>query len=68
MYCTLHPIVIYLLDNKGSIINDSLCFISDDNTHDTAFVYEVQTMMTEYVKAKYPHIKGLHYFSDGFAD
>ena len=68
MYCTLHPIAIYLLDNKGSIIDDSLCFISDDNTHDTAFVYEVQTMMTEYIKAKYPHIKGLHYFSDICAD
>ena len=39
IYCTLHPIVIYFLDNEGNLQHHSLCFISDDNTHDTAFVY-----------------------------
>ncbi|CAB4059510.1 unnamed protein product [Lepeophtheirus salmonis] len=45
-YCTLHPIVIYVLADEGNLKHDSLCFVSNDNTHVTAFVYEVQTMMT----------------------
>ena len=56
-YCTLHPVVIYILDNERLVKHDPLCFISNDNTHDTAFVYEVQTKMAEYIKDKYPHIE-----------
>ena len=67
IYFTLHPVVIYILDNDGLVKHDSLCFISNDNTHDTAFVYEVQTKMTEYIKDKYPYIEKIHYFSDGCA-
>ncbi|CAB4062122.1 unnamed protein product [Lepeophtheirus salmonis] len=44
IYCTLHPIVIYVLDDEGNLKYDSLCFVSNDNTYDTAFVYEAQTI------------------------
>ena len=67
IYCIPHPVVIYILDNNGIVKHDSLCFISNDNTDDTAFVYEVQTKMAEYIKDKYPHIEKIHYFSDGCA-
>ena len=66
-YCTLHPIVIYFLDNEGNLQHHSLCFISNDNNHDTAFVYEVQTMTAQYIKHTNPHINNFHYFSDGCA-
>ena len=64
-YCTLHPIVIYLLDSEGKLKPESLCIISDDNTHDTNFVYQVQVILVQYIKENYPNIVKLHYFSDG---
>ena len=64
---TLHPIVIYLLDREGHLKHDSLCFISDDNLHDTNFVYQVQAILVRYLKEKYSNITKLHYFSDGCA-
>ena len=64
-YCTLHPIVVYLLDSEGKLKHDSLCIISDDNTHDTNFVYQVQSILVQYIKENYPNIVKLHYFSDG---
>ena len=64
-HCTLHPIVVYLLDSEGKLKHDSLCIISDDNTHDTNFVYQVQSILVQYIKENYPNIVKLHYFSDG---
>ena len=43
----------------------SLCVLSDDINHDTPFVHKVQQITTEYIKSKLPHIKEMHYFSDG---
>ena len=37
-YCTLHPVVAYFKDDKGSLRHISICFISDDNSHNTCFV------------------------------
>ena len=34
-YCMLHPLVVYFIDSDGKIQQNSLCFISDDNNHDT---------------------------------
>ena len=65
--CTLQPVVIYLLGCAGELKHDSLCFISDDNTHDTNFVYEVQMLLAEPVQTNYLHIKKFHYFPDGCA-
>ena len=64
-YCTLHPVVVYFKDNSGKLQHLSICFISDDNTHDTCFVYEVQTMVIKYIQELLPNIKKLYYFSDG---
>ena len=48
-YCTLHPLVLYYLDSDGSLQHDSLCFISDDNSHYTSFVYKLQSMFIDYI-------------------
>ena len=64
-YCTLHPLVFYFVGEDGKIKHDSFCFISDDNNHDTSFVYQVQTMFIDQLNATQPHITNLFYFSDG---
>lgn len=64
-YCTLHPLVVYFLDDKGQLKHDSLCYISNDNSHDTSFVYQIQAMLVAYLNEKYPHINKIIYFSDG---
>eukprot|EP00795_Rhopilema_esculentum_P017865 gene17865-biopygen566 len=38
--CTLHPVAAYY-KSRGKTIQQSVCFISDDCCHDTAFVYKV---------------------------
>ena len=64
-YCTLHPLVLYFRGPSGNIEHESFCFISDDNTHDTSFVYKLQTIFLEHLKLKHPNIDKLYYFSDG---
>ena len=53
-YCTLHPVVIYYCDGEGNLQHISLCFISDDNIHDTTFVHQVQTMIIDYLHLLLP--------------
>ncbi|XP_066934504.1 uncharacterized protein [Clytia hemisphaerica] len=65
-YCTLHPVVVYY-QSEGTLKHKSFCFISNDNTHDTNFVYKVQTLVVEYLKENLPRISKLYYFSDGCA-
>ena len=64
--CTLHPICIYILCN-GTIQPLSLCFISDDLEHDTAFVYYLQSILCNYLQVTYPQLIKVEYFSDGCA-
>ena len=64
-YCTLHPLVLYYLGPDGSLQHESFCFISDDNTHDTSFVYKLQSMFINHLKLNHPNINKLFYFSDG---
>ena len=66
-YCTLHPVVIYLRGDTNELQHDSFCFISDDNNHDTCFVYEVQSLLMKHIREKYSHIENIEYFSDGCA-
>jgi len=62
--CTLHPICVYIPCND--VIQPlSLCFISDDLEHDTAFVYYLQSILCNYLQASYPHLIKVEYFSDG---
>ena len=67
-HCTVNPLVIYLLDDSGQLKHDSFCFISDDNTHDTNFVYKEQTLLVDYIKTRDEHLTKLFYFSDGCTD
>ena len=43
----------------------SICFILDDNSHHTCFVYEVQKAMINYLHELLTQVKKLFYFSDG---
>ena len=40
-YSTLHPLMVYFIHSDGNIQHNSLCFIYDDNNHDTNFVYKI---------------------------
>ena len=64
--CTLHPVVIYFKEIfKPNIQHKSFCFLSDDNYHDTCFVYEFQKKIVEYIKEYLVDINKIYYFSDG---
>lgn len=65
--CTLHPVVYYYRDETNTVKTASLCFISDDNDHDTCFVYYVQNQITDHLKTKLPNINKIMYFTDGCA-
>ena len=43
----------------------SFCFLSDDNDHDTCFVYEFQKKIVEHIKEYLVDINKIYYFSDG---
>ena len=66
-HCTLHPVVIYYLDDDANLAHKSFCFISNDNHHDNYFVYKLQSLLIDYLEINYPHITILFYFSDGCA-
>ena len=50
------------------IQHNSLCFISDDNNHDTNFVYKIQKIIIDYVKENLLIVDKIFYFSDGCAE
>ena len=58
-YCKLYPLVVCYLRPDCSLKHDSLFFISDDNNHNTSFLYQVQTMLVDFLKANHPHTKKL---------
>ena len=64
-YCTLHPVVVYFKDDTASLWHISICFVSNDNSHNTCFLYEVQKTMINYLHELLPQVKKLFYFSDG---
>lgn len=64
-YCTLHPVVIYYRGDNEQLEHISLCFISDDNSHDTPFIYHVQSLIVDHLRKLLPNINKLIYFSDG---
>ena len=67
-YCTPHPHVVCFIDGDGNIQHNSLCFISDDNSHDTNFVYKIQTILADYLKENLPIVDKIFYFSDSCAE
>ena len=66
LYCTLHPIVVYYKEN-GKLSEKSFCFISDDQEHNTEFVFELQGELVKILKEILPTITEVQYFSDGCA-
>ena len=67
-YCTLHPLVVYFIDGDGNIQHNFLCFISDDNSHNTNVVYKIQTILVDYLKENLPIVDEIFYFSDCCAE
>ena len=67
-YCTLHPLTVYFIEGDGNIQHNSLCFISDDNNHNTNFVYKIQTILVDYLKENLPIVDKIFYFSDSCAE
>ena len=50
----------------NALIQTSICILSDDLTHDVAFVYKVIEVAVEFIKTRLiPDFKTIHYFSDG---
>ena len=48
--------------------HNSLCFISNDNNHNTNFAYKIQTILADYLKENLPILDKIFIFSDGFAE
>ena len=67
-YCTLCSLVVYFIDGDGNIEHNSLCFIADDNNHDTNFVYKIQTILVDYLKENIPIVDKIFYFPDSCAE
>ena len=67
-YCILHPLVVYFIDGDRNIQHSSLCFISDDNNHDTNLVYKIQTILVNYLKEKLLIVDKIFYSSNGCAE
>ena len=65
-YCTVHPAVLHM-KKDGTVVTVSLCFISDDLSHDTSFVWALQRKLADYVHQNFSHVKTIEYFSDGCA-
>ena len=57
--------LLYILLTDENIQHNSLWFISDDNNHDTNFVYKIQTMLVDYLKENLPIVIDIFCFSDG---
>ena len=65
--CTLHPVAVYY-KSRGKTIQQSVCFISDDCCHDTAFVYKVVKDTISFTKKNLVcNLEHVLYFSDGCA-
>ncbi|CAH0394865.1 unnamed protein product [Bemisia tabaci] len=65
--CTIFPAVLYYRNSEEALVPVSLCIISDDMNHDVSMVYQMQCLVTDFLRSKHPRIKKLHYFSDGCA-
>ena len=52
--CTLHPVVLYFMDNSNLLQESSLCILSDDMDHDISFVHEVQRFTAQHINETHP--------------
>ena len=63
--CTIHPIIIYYKDSQEKLAVQSMALFSNDLEHDTAFVYQVQKLLCNYLQLSYSSITNIQYFLDG---
>ena len=56
-YSTLHSVVVCFKDDAGNLRHISICFISDDNLHDTCFINEVQKTRINCLHELLPQVK-----------
>ena len=61
-YRTLHPPIVYFINNEGNIQHNSLLFISDDNNHNTNFVHKIQTILLDSLKENLLIVDKIFYF------
>ena len=59
---------LYILLTVMKIFNTILCFISDDNNHDTNFAYKIQTIFVNYLKENLSIVNKIFYFPNGCAE
>lgn len=64
---TLHPFVAYQRQEDGTLIHRNICVISDIKDHSTVTVFTFLKVVIEYLKAEFPSVKKIHYFTDGCA-
>lgn len=65
---TIHPLVLYhRTDSDTNLRHQTFAVISDFRRHDNAAVNTFQTELMRRIRADCPHIKKLHYFTDGAA-
>ena len=65
--CTLHPTMIYHKTNT-KLQSHSLCYLSDDLTHDVNMVYEILKQTIQFTQNFIcDNVSTVHYFSDGCA-
>ena len=66
--CTVHPFVIHSKDDENNEKNhQSFCFLSPNINHNTIMVYTFLKILISYIKIAKPHVKKIHYFTDGCA-
>lgn len=64
--CTVHPFVLYYKSGTN-LSHSSFCFLSAQQQHNTTLVYTFLSKLLSYIKLLHPHLKKIHYFSDGCA-
>lgn len=62
---TLHPVVLYYVNEAGELKHTSFCITSDHLKHNASVVNLFQEKVLEVIKERFPWIKKLIYFSDG---
>ena len=63
--CTIHPIIMYYVNEQKNLQLKSFAFFSNDLQHDNGFVYQLQKILCEFIQMYFPFINTIQYFSDG---
>ena len=64
---TLHPFVAYYRLANGTLKHSNICVVSDTRKHSSVTVYAFLSVAISYLQTESPHVKKIHYFTDGCA-